>query len=264
MSTKFLIYETAVPVSVSKHRHHSVETGISYAFSSEMNSVPLVTAEFPAAAREYPIVFVQVGEAVIPAIVLGMRGKENLFLDEAGTWQAKYIPAFIRSYPFIFGSNDHGKNIVLCIDEAFAGLNQEGRGQRMFTDDGKQTAYLGKVLKLLQTYQLEFRRSQLFCQNLKAKELLEPMWAQVGIPSGGRFSMAGFMVVDRKKLMALPADTLGEMARSGELELIYLHLQSIYNFYGVRNRMAEARGAKQDADAEPPAAEDEMPQATAA
>jgi hypothetical protein len=257
MSTKLLIYETAVPVSVSKHRHHSVETGITYAFSSEMNSVPLVTAEFPAAAREYPIVFVQVGEAVIPAIVLGMRGKENLFLDEAGAWQAKYIPAFIRSYPFIFGSTDHGKTIVLCIDEAFAGLNQEGRGQRMFSDDGKQTPYLDKVLKLLQTYQVEFRRSQLFCQKLKERELLEPMWAQVGMPSGGRFSMAGFMAVDRKKLKALPADVLGEMAKSGELELIYLHLQSIYNFYGVRDRMAEAQVAKQGSAAEPPVAQEE-------
>jgi hypothetical protein len=43
-----------------------------------------------------------------------------------GGWQAKYIPAFLRRYPFVFSSNDDGNNFVLRIDEGFPGFNQPG------------------------------------------------------------------------------------------------------------------------------------------
>lgn len=264
MSTQLLIYESAIPVSSARHRRSCVETGAGYAFSRRVNSAPLMAAEFRAAAREYAIVFAQVGDVVMPGLVLGMRDRENLYLDPQGSWQAKYIPAFIRCYPFIFASSDQGKTLTLCIDEAFVGCNQEGRGERLFTDDGQHTPYLDKVLQLLRNYQIEFRRTQAFCEKLKERELLEPMRAQVGLPSGGRLAMAGFMAVDRKKLRALSPETLGEMARTGELELIYLHLQSIHNFYSVRDRLVVIQGGKSGAAGEAVPAQGEAPQAAAA
>jgi hypothetical protein len=63
-----------------------------------------------------------------------------------GGWQAKYIPAFVRRYPFVFSSRGVGKTFTLCIDEAFPGFNQSGRGERLFGDDGKPTPYVQNVL----------------------------------------------------------------------------------------------------------------------
>jgi hypothetical protein len=203
-----------------------------------VNSVPLMAVEFPAAAPEYPIVFAGAGEGVMPAVILGVRGQENLFLTAESTWKAKYIPAFVRRYPFVFSTSEDNKTFTLCIDEAFGGFNQDARGQRLFDDQGKPTEYVQNVLKFLQEYQVQFQRTQTFCRKLKELGLLDPMQAQVTLGSDKRTSLTGFQAVNRDRLKALAGDKLAELAKTDELELIYLHLQSLRNFSGFGERLA--------------------------
>jgi hypothetical protein len=143
--------------------------------------------------------------------------------------------------------------MTLCIDEAFTGCNKEGRGERLFTDEGKPTPYVDGVLKFLQSYQAQFQRTQALCRKLKALGLFESMEANVTLPGGERLSLTGFMAVDRKRLKALPGDVLSELASSDELELIYLHLESIRNFSTVRDRLVVIPGGKLDDPAAAPA-----------
>src|SRR5438105_15132427 len=102
MSTQLLIYKTAIPVTRARHFDGFVETGANYAFSGDVNSVPLMAVEFPEAAKEYAIVFAGTGAEMLPAVILGVRGNENLYLSKDGAWGAKYIPGFVRRYPFVF------------------------------------------------------------------------------------------------------------------------------------------------------------------
>lgn len=262
MAKQLLIYETAVPVSAARHANACVEGLGGYAFSAGVNAVPLMAAEFLVAAPEYAIVFTLDGEEVIPAVVLGVRSDQNLYLGADGSWQAKYIPAFIRRYPFVFSSSGDGKTLTLCVDEACGGFNREGRGQRLFGDDGKPTPYVDAVLKFLQGYQAHFQRTQAFCRKLKTHGLLDPMQAQITTPAGGKMSLTGFMAVNRAKLRELPADVLSALAKTDELELLYLHLHSMRNFEGVKDRLIgslpSGEGAGDTAtaaQASPPAAE---------
>jgi hypothetical protein len=196
-----------------------------------------MAVEFPLAATEYAIVFAGDEEAVMPSVILGMRGHQNVFLDEDDNWIAKYVPAFIRRYPFVFSSSEDGQTMTLCIDEAFAGFNREGRGQALFGEDGKPTAYVDNVLKFLQEYQAQFQRTRTFCNKLRELDLLEPMQATMSLQSGERLSLTGFLAVNRDKLKALPAESLAELLKSDELELIFLHLQSMRNFNRVQERL---------------------------
>ena len=228
MATQLMIYETAVPVSHARHGTWSLEVGTDYAFCRNINSVPLMAAEFASAALEYAVVFGVV------------RADENLYVTKEGGWQAKYIPAFVRRYPFVFSSGDDGKRFTLCIDEAFPGFNQNGRGERLFGDDGKPTPYVENVLKFLGQYQREFQRTQAFCKKLKDLNLLEPMQAQIKLGSGERMALGGFSVVDRARLKILSGNVLAQLVQSDELELIYAHLVSMRNFATVRDRLAGA------------------------
>ncbi|HVC84590.1 MAG TPA: SapC family protein [Solirubrobacteraceae bacterium] len=261
MATQLLIYETAVPVSSGRHGDCSVEAGRDYAFARNVNSVPLMAVEFPRAAVEYAIVFAGAEGALMPAVILGVRGNENLYLSAEGAWQAKYVPAFVRRYPFVFSTADDGKTFMLCVDEAFPGFNREGRGQRLFGTDAKPTPYVDNVLKFLQEYQAQFLRTQAFCRKVKELDLLEPMQAQVSMASGERLSLGGFWAVNRGKLKALAGDKLAELAKSDELELLYLHLHSMRNFDGLRERLAAAPGSKPEAAAPARADEPERPRA---
>jgi len=256
MSTQLLIYETAVPVSAARHREHSVESS-GYGFSRHVNAVPLMAVEFAAAAGEYAIVFTGNEEVVMPAVILGMRGQENAYLDGEGGWSAKYIPAFIRRYPFVFSSSNDGQTFTLCIDESFAGLNREGRGRALFGEDGKPTEYVQNVLKFVQEYQAQFQRTRAFCEKLRKLELLEPMQASVSLDSGEHLSLTGFQAVQRNKLKALSGESLAELAKSDELELMYLHLQSMNNFNRVKERLVSAKG--EEAAPESPGEEAEEP-----
>ena len=251
MASQLLIYESAVPVSATRHGNVSVEVGADYGFSRKVNSVPLMAVEFPHAAPEYAIVFSGTADAFIPAVILGMRGEENLYLGEGGAWQAKYVPAFIRRYPFVFSSSQDGKTFTLCLDESYPGINREGRGQRLFGEDKKPSTYVANVLKFREQYQIEFRRTQAFCSKLKELALLEPMRAQASLPSGERLALTGFMAVNRDKLKALPGEKLAALAKTDELELLYLHLQSMRNFAAMVDRLGGKAAATQ---AEPPIA----------
>jgi hypothetical protein len=260
MPTQLLIYETAVPVSAARHRGGYIDSG-GYTFSRNVNAVPLMAVEFALAAGEYAIVFAGNDDAVMPSVILGMRGKENAYLDLDGSWNAKYIPAFIRRYPFVFSSSADGQTFTLCLDEAFAGFNREGRGQAMFNDEGKPTPYVENVLKFLQEYQVQFQRTRIFCQKLRELDLFEPMQASVSLETGERLSLTGFMAVNRDKLKALPGEKLAELAKTDELELLYLHLQSMRNFTGMKDRLLSA--ASEDAAPEAEAEETEVAEADA-
>jgi len=254
MRSQLLIYESAVPVTGERHGDWSVEVGGDYTFSKSVNSVPLMAVEFPNAAPEYAIVFSGTSDAFVPAVILGMRSDENLYLGEGGSWQAKYVPAFVRRYPFVFSTSQDGKTFTLCIDEAFPGFNQQGRGERLFGEGRKPTPYVERVLKFLEQYQMEFRRTQAFCQKLKDLDLLEPMRADANLQSGERLSLTGFMAVNRERLKALPGEKLAELAKTDELELLFLHLYSMRNFIGMGARMGSAASG-----APAPAGEDKEP-----
>lgn len=240
MTKQLLIYESAVAMSASRHRSMCFDPVANYSFSAGVNAVPLMAVEFIRAATEYAIVFANVGDDVLPATVLGVRPDQNLFLSEDSKWQAKYIPAFIRRYPFVFSAANERKMVTLCIDESHPGLNKEGRGQRLFGDDGKPSAYTEQVLKFLKEYQIHFERTRLFGKRLKELDLLEPTQAQVTTPAGEKLRLGGFMAVPRKKLRALNGEALATLAKTDELELLYLHLYSMRNFNDVKNRLIES------------------------
>ena len=126
MATQLLIYEDVKPISKVQHKDLCVKAGSDYSFAKELNCVPLMAIELVHAAAEYPVVFAGDAEKVTPVAIMGTSAKENLFIQKEN-WDAKYIPAFIRRYPFIFASPDDGKTLTLCIDEKFDGCNREGR-----------------------------------------------------------------------------------------------------------------------------------------
>lgn len=240
MATQLLIYETAVPVSSGRHGKASVEVGNTYAFTRHVNSIPLMAVEFPQ-ATEYAIVFAANGQGVLPVVILGARQNENLYLDNDDQWRAQYIPAFVRRYPFVFSTGDDDKTFTLCVDEAYRGLNYVGRGVALFDAQGKPSEYVDNVLKFLQEYRAQYMRTEAFCKRLKEFDLLEPMQAQFTLADGEKMSLTGFSVVSRAKLKALSDQQLGELARSDELELIYLHLQSMRNFTALKDRLVQSR-----------------------
>lgn len=247
MTVQLLIYERVVPITRQSHAEWSVKSGSDYGFARAVNSLPLLATEFPNAAMEYSIVFTGTPGNVMPMVILGVQDGENLYVEKDGAWQGRYIPAFLRRYPFVFSSNDDGNTFTLCIDEEYAGCNTEGVGERLFDSEGERTQYLEGVLGFQQAFQAQFQRTQVFCKKLEDLELLEPMQARFETVDGKRISLGGFSAINRDKLKAVPGDKLAELAATDELELIYLHLQSMNNLNLTANRLGQSLAAAADA-----------------
>jgi hypothetical protein len=237
MARQLLIYENAVPVSAERHRDLWVKGGANFAFAMDLNSVPLTIAEIPPAGAEYPVVFV--GENPMPVMLAGAREGENLFVDDAGAWTGRYVPAFLRRYPFVFATPTDGKTYTLCIDEGFAGCNRAGRGEPLFDAEGRRTQFLETALEFTRLYQAQHELTLAFGRRLKALDLLEPMQADFKLKAGRQMRLTGFNTVSRMKLKALPGETLAELMQSDGLELIYLHLGSLKHLDALVDLVSE-------------------------
>jgi hypothetical protein len=250
MPTQLLFYKTAVPITRARHFDCSLTSIEGFEFSQGINSVPLTAVEFPMAVAEYPIIFTGSPGEIAPAVILGLGESENLFLAPDFSWMGKYVPAFIRRYPFVFSRADD--RFLLCVDEKYAGFNRDDLGQKFFNTDGELAPFVQNVLAFVQEYQAQFTRTQMFCAKIEKLGILEPMQAQITIDGVMQNMLSGFQAVSREKLKALHGDTLAGLAATDELELIYLHLQSMRNFEALRDRLAASRRMAGSVDAPQP------------
>jgi hypothetical protein len=231
MAKQLLIYDRVVPIASDTHRDWSVKLTDDFTFAKSLNSVPILAVEFIAAAQDYAIVFATANDAVFPAVLLGFEDGSNLCVDAEGAWVGGYLPAFLRRYPFVFAedSNGEGRSFTLCIDEEYAGLNREGRGERLFDSDGNRTQYLQTMLTFVSQFQAQFNLTQTFGERLKRLGLLEDAQARFTTAEGRSGTLGGFQTIVRDRLKAIPEAELKEMFTTDELELCFVHLHSLQN-----------------------------------
>lgn len=229
--SSLLFYENPIALNSETHRNLKIKpSGEGLKFSGKTNSVLLAAIEFPEACKHFPIVFAKVGDQrVLPVALLGFRDLENLFVDASGQWKSEYVPAYIRRYPFVLAKADAGGQFTVCIDESYPGFGAD-EGQPLFNEKGESTDYLKGVVGFLQEYQAQLDRTDKFLDALRDCDLLMDVAANVKLPDGESFSIAGLMMVDERKLQALPEAQILRLFRSGDLAWVFSHLISISNF----------------------------------
>jgi len=234
------------PVALNKETHKDIKIkplDNNFAFAKGTNSVILAGVEFTEAAKEYPIVFAQAGDNVVPVALLGLRNEENLYVTEDGKWDARYVPAFVRRYPFVLAQTSDSNQRVVCVDEGFAGFN-ETEGQPLF-EGGEQTQLLTQAIDFLEEYQKQYVRTETFVRRLKDNDLLMSLNAKVDMVDGTQFGLSGLLAVDEKKLLQLSDEKALEFFKSGELAWVYCHLMSLGSMSRLVDRIAKV--AKADA-----------------
>lgn len=236
--TTLLFYEKPVPLNVDIHLKVRLGSlGGKVAFATKTNSIPLAAVEFIDTAREYPIAFTGKDEgALFPIALVGVRQNENLFVTEDDKWDGRYIPAFVRRYPFVLAEKQDADDFNVYFDESYAGLGAAD-GDRLFTDEGEHTPLLKQALEFLSNYQGEIKRTRQFVERLQSLDLLIPRVLEVVRNDEAPLVLQGFSVVDEQRLAALGDAELLALARDGYLPLIYAHLGSLGNVSRLSERL---------------------------
>jgi hypothetical protein len=239
--TTMIFYQNPVALNRERHRNLKLDARAgNYLFAAKTNSLLLAATEMIDAAASYPVVFV--GEAGGPytlAAMVGLQHEENLFVDAAGKWDAgSYVPAFARRYPFVLAAGDEqSDDLAVCVDEAFAGLNDE-RGQPLFDADGKETPLLTGAIEFLRHYHAEMQTTSDFAQRMSDLGLLSPKSFEI-VNNGKKLVVDGVVLIDAEKLAALDDATVLNMVRTGDMALAHAHLLSLKQITHMAVRLEE-------------------------
>lgn len=241
--SNFAFYKKVVALNSDVHRNlRFADDKADFAFARDTTAVLLAGAEFAEAGREYPIVFIRGQDKLMrPVALLGVRDRENLFVDEQGKWDARYIPAFVRRYPFVMAEGGAGGQLVVCMDESCPALNAE-RGELLVNADGKLQPRMNEVMQFLENFQREFARTESIARQLDELGLFIQQGARFDTDTGETFQLNDFYLIDEAKFGQVADAKLPELFRSGALGLVYLHLASLGNMRKLLDRMS-ARSA---------------------
>lgn len=237
-----LFYSNPVPIDFKRHKGKSLSKSINFSFAAETNSIPLNVAEFPLAAHDYVIGFTATQPST-PIAIVGLRNKENLYVDADGKWEADvYIPAYVRRYPFIFLENRQGGQLTLCIDETDTTV-EKGEGQPL-VDGDKQSALVDRALTFCKEYHAIGKQTEEFMKVLADHDLLVDRTAQMEKGDGTKISLTGMRVVSEARLAALDAASFASLRERGFLLAIHAHLLSLNRLNMLGRRINRKDGAE--------------------
>lgn len=239
------LYRDVVLVDRNSHAGKRVQPVTDWRIAAEMNAVFLTGAEFPAASRELPIAFVPVGRGadgkpqVTPVVLTGLRERENLLVTAEGRWDAGFLPAFLRRYPFAYVRSE-GERFSLAVDAAWPGFN-DSEGQPLLTEQHEPSPFLAEVMKFLDAFEEESARTRRFCDRLVELDLLRGGEINGQTADGQPVQASGFFMIDEAKLRALPDAAVLELHHNGVLGLIHTHLVSMGHIEGLARRLNARR-----------------------
>ncbi len=187
-----------------------------------MAFVPVLANEIAMVAETFPVVFTSDENPIL--VALTSLGGENLAINEDGKYITRYVPAFLRKYPFSLANNkENPDQKVILIDESASNVSNT-KGKQLFDKDGEQTEILKNAIKFLSDYEKQNIATQTVAKIIKEAGILEDREISVGEGDDKKILVKGFQVVNREKLNNLDDKILAEWVRKGIITLIDTHL----------------------------------------
>jgi SapC len=210
-------------------------------FVQRGNAIPISLSEFRPAGHEYPIVFTSgdAGKTYAAVAVLGISAGENLYCSDGAWARDKYLPAYVRRYPFCMAkvtvNKVEQKDRLICVEKSYIDEN----GAAMFDTQGNPQGRWKDIERLLTEYEADLERGREMCAILAEYGLLEPFSMQATLDKGGAaMQITGMHRVAEKNLENLNAAQIKNLMRKGLLARIYVHLMSLDNFKHLLERKA--------------------------
>ncbi|WP_440998153.1 SapC family protein [Arhodomonas sp. SL1] len=227
--------EALNPERHSGLRYQSVS---GFSFARGVPSAPVAGSEFPKAAREFPIVFTAEGQRLRPLALLTLQKGQAPFIGEDGQWQADYVPAHLRRYPFILGETGEEGRFVVMIDRDAPQL-REAEGEALFVDgEPPEEGVVARAKRFLLQFQRELEQTEALLRPLEEHGLLVARQFTVTRGDNTEVAVSGFRMVDMERLAALDDATLAGWVRSGLMGLVHAHRHSLENAQRILARQA--------------------------
>ncbi|ACA14876.1 SapC family protein [Methylobacterium sp. 4-46] len=225
-----LFYRAVVPLDREGHRGLRLANPQRFGFARGSHLVPAVVDEFAAACRHLPILFLPESLGPTPVFLTGLVPGRSALVSEDGTWTGRYLPAYLRRFPFILGESE-GRPALVCLDDTAEGVLREedaGESLALFGEDGAQTPPLQERVRLVADYAEAAKRTGALGRVLQDLGLLRGVTLHGKDPATGEsHALHGALVVDEGALNGLSDEVFLRLRREGWLAAISAHLVSL-------------------------------------
>lgn len=241
------MFKNIVPINKDRHAKTKVKQSNDFSFAKDFHLAYVTVHEFVRASGQYPIVFLedQQSGGFKTIALLGMEVGHNAFVSADGKWDANYIPAIIRRYPFALAPTAEGERYVVCIDEGSDYVNEED-GSALFNAEGAPEPVVENVKRYLaELHQMDQFTAE-FTQFLQSHNLLTPLSMRVNLNEQPR-NITGCYVVNEDRLNNLADAIFLDIRKKKYLPAIYAHLMSLAQFEALaRHSTKQATAANED------------------
>lgn len=242
---QLLFYQNIVALDRQKHHDWKLTTPINLDFAAQTNFIPIVLSEVSEVAQELPILFIPIGDQEFAlSAITGVQKNTNLLI-ERGAWRGRYVPAFLRRYPFItVGKPEDKSQFTIAIDEQAQCLHGKGiaglpnQHQKLFDGD-KPSQKLQELIPFLQRYHTDNQQTYAFCKRLHELNLLTQSDLAVQDRFGNKYQVNGGYLIDEKALHNLTEKLVHEFFSATWLQKIYQIQFSLKNFPWMLERFGK-------------------------
>jgi len=209
------------------HRTLCIKPNKAYAHASKQHLVPIMVDEIIDAATEYPVVWVKhamTGEFTLVAI-MALKPQTNLYCGDNARL-SNYFPRAIKLYPFVIYGSTQNEQMEVCVQDDEE-LVSEQQGNRLFEENGDQTAFLKQKVAMLSHHSQQQEVTNAFVKLLLEHDLVHAQKVDINLSDEDNFSFDGIYTIDVKKLHSLAPDIFVSLRSNGALQVIYAHLNSL-------------------------------------
>lgn len=220
------MFKKVVPIVQELHKELKVKPIDNFNFAKNVNIATIMVHEFSKVSAIYPILFLEdkANGNFKPVALLGLKEGENLFVKK-GKWEASYIPAIIRRYPFALSKTEEDDKYLICVDEESDFISKK-EGEPLFNEDGTT----GEVVEKIKTYLAELQQMEKFtndfCKAIKDYNLFTPLNINIKSKNEER-NINGAFMISEEKLNKLSNAKFLDLRKKQYIPAIYAHLLSL-------------------------------------
>ncbi len=198
-----------------------------YGFAAQDAVVAITGLEFRQVCMAMPIAFIAQDDRYAPVAVMSLLPGRNMFVGPSGQWLRGYVPVALRTFPFRSVPIQGREDSALCVVED-SGLivNADGKAEPLFNADGKLSASVEPIWKLLTEVETDRHNTALAIAALREAGLICPWNITVKV-DGADKAINGLFRIDEAALNGLEDATFLKLRRAGALPLAYIQLLSM-------------------------------------
>lgn len=214
-----------------------------YSFIAGDTICPITVQELPKVMLEMPIAFTKSEKGFGVVAILGLRPESNAFVDQLGRWGSNYMPAILRSYPFLLANNaNEDGQLLFCIDASSGVITDNPDDEPFFNEEGELTDTLQNILNLLAAVYSNRLATEKICQLLDELGLIKP-WDLVIELDGDPVKLEGFYSIDEVALNSLSDEDFLRLRSNSALAVAYCQLLSMQKISNIAHRVQQNSGS---------------------